>query len=194
MLVLFGALLIGLIGSETYGYSSRDVVNKGRYYCPAHKVIYEQAGSHQNCQPVVRHVVVAQKELYCPECNTWYPTSLRHVCPPVRVAQRQSVYVSKTVPQSSPTYNRSYKAPIIDVDIWTTPRYGGRYYGRGRYGYVNNYYGYGGYGRTYYNLSGRNYFRKWFGDRHHHRDHHQPRRHRHQDHHRGYGGYRGYGW
>lgn len=50
---------------------------------------------------------------------------------------------------------------------------------------------YDGYGTSYrYNLSDRNYLNKWFGDRHHHRDHHIPRRHTHDSHH--YGGYRGY--
>ena len=47
---------------------------------------------------------------------------------------------------------------------------------------------YGRYGnnRAYYNLSGRNYFRKWFGKSHHHRDHHESRRHTHDSHHNRY--------
>ena len=206
LVLLVCTLLAGIVGSETYAYNSRQAVNKGRNYCPVHKKIYDPLVEvHRNCQPVVRRVVVAPEYKYCSNCNTKYPAHLTHSCPPVRVVKKTPV-----VPTTRYTYSRppvvqqrqlipqrqqimpvvSSGVPFANINITAVQR-------PVRYGIIRQYGGWGGYNRNYYNLSGRNYFRKWFGDRHHHRDHHEPRRHRHRDHHRGYnygnfgGGYGG---
>jgi hypothetical protein len=157
MLVLLLALLVGMIGSECYGYNGY-TENKGRIGCGKCPAVYWQEESHVCRQSnTIAQETSSYGQAYCSKCNTKYPANLIHSCPllvkrTIPVA-RHSVYVP---PQS-------YKDPAIDIDIWVTQR-PQRYIIYRQYGGYNN--------RVYYNLSGRNYPRKWFGDRHHHRDHH----------------------
>lgn len=173
-ILVFLALLIG-IGSNAYAYNyNSNVVNKGRYYCTIHTVIYEKAGSHQNCTR--QTLAVGSKYKYCSKCNTKYPVHMTHSCPlPVEIMRKTTPVVQKKYVQSTPvrTKSSSYSSfnlfPIkAFIRIEQRPV---------RYRVIRQYSRYGN-DRTYYNLSGRNYFRQWFGKSHHRRDHHERRRHR----------------
>jgi len=153
-----------VVGSKCYGYD----VNRGRYYCPTCLSIYTEAGSHRDCQSKVAQPVA--QNLYCTKCNTWY-TSAGHTCPvrPALSTKRDTVLGSGV----SYRGESRYTSPIIDIDIVTVQQ-------PLRYSIIRQYpYWYGGYSRSYYNLSGRNYFRSWLfgGDRHrHHRNYHRSYR------------------
>jgi hypothetical protein len=160
MLVLLGALLTVMVGSETYG-GYRNVVNNGRNYCPVHNKIYDPRNEvHKNCQPVVRHVAVAQEQ-YCEKCNTKYSAGLRHVClPAVRIVKKHGTdYYKGGGTEYRYSSHRHYNLPVIKIDIYISNT------GR-RYGY------YGGYYRPY------RYNRIWFGGNQHKYRHHEYRQYR----------------
>lgn len=191
LIVFLGLLLLVFVaGSEVVG----QVVDRGRYYCPIHDEIYLTAGEHgTQCSSNRTAPPAAEKSggdiEYCSKCNTKYPKGTNHACPkpppPVAV---NPVHFPLPV-GSEMKYRTDRRRSFVDIDVFVEQRLQ-------RHSIYGNYGGYGyGERRTYYNLSGRNYLREWFGDKHHHRDHHEPQRHKHSDHHRGWGyGSYGYNW
>lgn len=180
ILVFLGLLLlVFLTGSEVIG----QVVDRSRYYCPVHDKIYAVAGEHGSQCSRVRTAPPAENEnLYCQICNTRYPKGTIHTCPKLLVvlSKPSTQDFAGSVGSETRKYRTTNRREsFIDILVVQQPQ---RYIIYRDYG-----------GRNYYNLRGWNVFRELFGDKHHHRDHHEPERHKHSDHHRGLGsGYHGH--
>lgn len=168
-------LLVLLTGSEVFG----QVVDRGRYYCPIHDEIYSTAGEHGSQCSATRTAPPAEKVelLYCTKCNTKYPKGTRHTCPvqPPVVVSRPNTGSSSVVSETR-KYRTNGSRPFVDIDMLFVQQ--------PVRGFVIRDYGGGWGGSTYYNLRRENRLRELLGgDKHHHRDHHEPERHKHSDHH-----------
>lgn len=146
------ALLIGTVGSEAYAYNyNSDVVNKGRYYCPADGEFYTVAGSHKG-HVRKAHVVSRPATKVAPTPVPYRPSS---------VSPRIPLPYSKS---GGPTFIERVGA-LFDIDVWVTQVpvryiYSSYYgYGRYRYGRYGRHFGVGGHTSYRYNLYGHNIFR-----------------------------------